>query len=207
MPGSSTWDETAVQLQKWYDHIIIPEMSQRPEPFGEWLVHDLKAVRGQPIGEKASIPLPVWIEAQGAFLLRENPRLRPRGPGIIAGQVRRAEPNWTIDLGPDPAVALVDFEGGNGPYIVPRKSLSGQPNFVQINDTASVEMLLMAHDGKLRVARSARDLADADRLKRAESWTTWLLKVNDDTLANKNRGGAPAGPGGPGGPTPPGGAP
>lgn len=195
MPPSGTWDDTWVQLQRWYDTIVIPEMGQRPEPFGEWLVHDIKAVRGQPIGQQAAVAIPVWVEAQGMFLFRENPRNRPTGPSIRPNERREADPTWRIELAPIPPVVLVDFEGGTGAYVVPTKGLDGKTQFKSINDTAGVEMLLVNADGKLRVARSGHDLADPDRQKREEGYRAWVDKVKQDTLQFKNRGGGAVAPG------------
>ena len=87
-------------------------------------------------------------------------------------------------------VLLVDFEGGDGSYVGPQKR--------SVTDKAGVEMLFLTSDGKLRVARSGRDLKDPDREKREQGWQEWLRKVEQDTLQSKNR--APGeNPGVPGG--------
>jgi hypothetical protein len=64
----------------------------------------------------------------------------------------------------------------------------------------------MTEDGKLRLARSAVDLADNERKKRVDYWTTWLEQIEAATTAAIQQGGNPfgggrgdAGPGGPGG--------
>lgn len=193
MPPPGLWDDTWVQMQKWYDY-IRPAEFPRGEPFGEWLVWDIKAVRGQYVGETAQVTLPIWSMVKDMFLFRDNPRTTRPASGVIAGSRPRSEPVWTVDLMPTPPVLLVDFEGGTGQYLGPKN----RPQ----QDVAGVEMLFLTADGKLRVARSGQDLNDPDRQKREQGWKDWLQKVNVDTLQNKNApgGGVPGAPGGgPGG--------
>jgi hypothetical protein len=201
MPNPGNWDETWVQFQRWYAD-IRPAEFPRQEPLGEWLVAEIKAHRGQFVGEAALINLPVWKMDLSMFLFRDNVRRKqPRGP--LDRSPPRSEPTWTVDLTPTPPVLLVDFEGGEGSYPAPRKGGTGT-----VRDAAEVEMLFMGSDGKLRVSRSAQDLANLDRTKREEDWNAWLQKVNVDTLMYKQQTapqqqqgvpGGPAGPGGPGG--------
>jgi hypothetical protein len=178
LPSPGLWDETWVQLQRWYS-TIRPEGLARQEPFGEWLVTDLKAFRGQYVGERASILLPLWSMEFTAFLFREPPRARP-APGVVVGTYRRPEPVWALDLMPTPPVLLVDFEGGNGQYYGPKNKT--------VPDTPGVEMLFLNSDGTLRVARSGQDMNDAERIKRETNWNQWLDKVRQDTEASKTRG-------------------
>jgi hypothetical protein len=187
MPSPGRWDHTWVQMQRWFGYIRAVEFS-RAEPFGEWLVADIAAIRGQYVGETAGVTLPVWFMSKGMFLFRDNPRRsRPAG-GVFAGSKPIAEPTWTMELMPVPPVLLVDFEGGNGQYVAPRNRPS--------TDVAGVEMLFLTADGKLIVSRSGRDINDADRVKREDEWTKWLKRVEADTIADKS--GSGAGPGAPG---------
>jgi hypothetical protein len=193
-PLAGLWDETWVQMQRWYA-FIRPEGLPRQEPFGEWLVSDLKVRRGEYIGQKESVLLPLWSMENGMFLFREPPRSRP-APSVVVGTVRRPLPTWTLDLMPTPPVLLVDFEGGSGDYFGPKNK--------QVNDAPGVEMLLLNADGSLRVERSGPDLSDADRSKRETTWLQWLEKVSQDSIAAKTRapsdgsggerGGNPRGP-------------
>jgi hypothetical protein len=191
-PLAGLWDETWVQMQRWYA-FIRPEGLPRQEPFGEWLVSDLKVHRGEYVGQREPVLLPLWSMENGMFLFREPPRARP-APSVVVGTVRRPLPTWTLDLMPTPPVLLVDFEGGSGDYFGPKNK--------QVNDAPGVEMLLLNADGSLRVERSGQDLTDADRTKRETTWMQWLEKVNQDSIAAKTRGpgdggergGAPRGP-------------
>jgi hypothetical protein len=186
MPPPGQWDKTWLQMHRWYAFIQAVEFS-RAEPFGEWLVADIQAVRGQFVGETMPVRLPVWFMAKGMFLFRDNPRRARAAGGVIAGLQPRSEPTWTLQLAPAPQVLLVDFEGGQGKYVGPKNKL--------VDDAAGVEMLFLTADGNLKVARSGRDLNDADRVQREDGWNAWLKRVADDTSADKNRGDG-TGPGG-----------
>jgi hypothetical protein len=186
---SGKWDETWMQMQKWYMH-IQPTEYRYAVPFGEWLVADIKVIRGQFVADREGVPLPLWEITKGMFLLRENAAKARPASAVLAGSAIRTEPTWTLDLAPNPSVLLVDFEGGKGTYVGPKNK--GVP------DAPGVEMLLLSADGKMRVARSGPDLTDADRVKREEGWIAWVQKVKQDSEADKNRDN-PANPGrGPG---------
>ena len=81
MPSPGLWDETWVQLQHWYAY-VSPKDEQLTSPFGEWLVADIKAIRGQKIGETAQVLLPLWSMENTAFLFRDPPRRRPSAPSV-----------------------------------------------------------------------------------------------------------------------------
>src|SRR5207253_6624502 len=152
-------------------------------------------------GETTKIKLPLWSLVAGAFQFRDSPLRAPAG---IFGPIRRAEPLWAVDFTPLPSMLLVDFEGGDGTYIVNRK---------QVIDQAEVSMLLLSDDGKLTVRRSDSDLKDPERMKREEAWKKWLDQVQADTDRFKNSGtpgnppgGLPGAPGAPANPNNPGGS-
>lgn len=189
MPAPGLWDDTWVQMQRWYTTIRAAEFP-RAEPLGEWLVADIKAVRGQNVGESMPVTLPIWNMAKGLFLFRENPRKTRPAPVGIRGGTPRSEPTWTLDLSPNPQVILVDFEGGNGQYVGPKNKAK--------DDTAGVEMLFLTQDGRLMVRRSGQDLNDADRVKREKGWNEWLQQVSSDTNADRSRDGPAGAPGSPG---------
>jgi hypothetical protein len=187
-------DETYVQMHRWFEH-ARPEGASWETPLGEWMIADLKAVRGQLIGETVRIKLPAWSMTHAMFQFRENAKSGPQRSSIYINRVSKAEPVWLVDFKPSTETLVVDFEGGNGPYVGPRRT---------VYDTAAVEMLLLTDDGKLktgRIARSDRDLVDPARDEREKKWFEWLRQVGEDTLSNRQQQpGGPAGPGGaPGG--------
>jgi hypothetical protein len=194
-------DAVYLQVQRWADY-ARPIGLPRPEPIGDWLVADIKAHRGQMVGETTKVKLPLWSMVAGAFLFRDS---QTRAPSSLFNAARpRADGMWAVDFTPLPPILLVDFEGGSGSFSANRK---------QVIDQAAVDVLLLTDDGKLIVRRSQEDLADVERKKREETWKKWIGQVQEETNKFKNTGGLgnpgggfPGGPpGAPGGP--PGGSP
>src|SRR5262249_3170273 len=157
----------------------------RPEPIGEWVVADVRAVRGQVLSDAPKVELPIWSMTKSMFLFRDNPPPR-RTPNV------RRDPrdlrSWEIDLTPLPDQLVVDFEGGDGDH----PGYKGR----KVNDRASMDVLLFGEDGKLRLFRSAADLnpdnpRSKEREHRVEVWRTWLAEVEQNTLGAKQQGGDP----------------
>jgi hypothetical protein len=86
-------------------------------------------------------------------------------------------------------VLVVDFEGGAGPHVANSKGR-------RVDDTASMDVLLMTEDGKLRLVRSTVDLANKERQDRVQYWTDWLARIEQDTQLMQNQGQNPFAPGG-----------
>jgi hypothetical protein len=185
-PGTPEADALYLQMQQWADYVRPKELPPRGEPIGDWLVADIKAYRGQMVGEMTKLKLPLWSMVAGAFVFREPPA--PRTFSILPGMQRRPEPTWTVDFTPVPQMLLVDFEGGSGTYIFNRR---------QVQDQAGVDVLMLSDDGKLFVRRSQADIADPDRRRREETWKQWLEKIQVDTDQFKNQGLLGNPPGGP----------
>jgi uncharacterized membrane protein YgcG len=187
-------DVTYLQVHRWAEY-ARPIGLPRPEPIGDWLVADIKAHRGQTVGESTKVKLPLWSMVAGSFLFRDPPRTNTGS--IFGGGRPRADGMWPVDFTPLPPMLLVDFDGGSGTFVANRK---------QINDQAAVDVLLLTDDGKLIVRRSQADLANVERQKREDTWKKWIAQVQDET--NKFRNGsnvnAPGGPGAPGSPSAPG---
>lgn len=187
-------DVTFLQIQRWAD-FVRPNGLTRAEPIGDWLVADIKAHRGQYIGEAPKVRLPLWSLVAGSFLFRDPPVART-AVSMFAPRPR-ADGQWVVDFSPQPAMLLVDFEGGTGMYTANKK---------QVIDQAEVDMLMIGDNGKVTVRRSQLDLADAERQKREDSWKKWLDQVAADTDKWRNAN-PPTGPGqgGPAGAAMPGG--
>jgi hypothetical protein len=185
-------DVTFLQVQRWTD-FVRPNGIDRVQPIGDWVVADLRCLRGQVVSELAKVRLPLWSMTAGTFLFRDPPQ---RNVGGMFSP-RRFDPLWEMDITPMPQMMLVDFEGGSGTYNVGRR---------QVIDQASLDVLLLTDDGRLLVRRSQLDLANPERQKREENWKRWLDQVLQDTIQFKNQGTIGAPPGGaPGGGQPPGG--
>jgi hypothetical protein len=194
LPPAAQADETWVQVHRWFS-MVRPRNLPRPEPIGDWVIADIHAIRGQYLGDTPRVELPTWSMTQSKFVLRDNP------PAKKPAGVRLSQKDlwsWEVDITPQPDQLVVDFEGGTGDH----KAARGR-----IPDTASMDILLMTDDGKLRVIRSAVDLADQQRKDRVEAWNNWLKQVEEDTILLKQQGTTPfggsdrggGGPGGPGG--------
>jgi hypothetical protein len=180
-------NETWLQIHRWFRD-VRPKGQTRAEPVGDWVIADIHAVRGQYLGDTPKIELPTWSMTQGKFLFRDNPPPR-RSTAPRSAKDRRS---WEIEFSPridGKEVLVVDFEGGTGQHIANSK---GKP----VEDTVSMDILLMTEDGRLRLARSTADLANDERKKRVEAWTAWLDRVEQDTQAAITQGNNPFGPGG-----------
>jgi len=197
VPTGSSANETWLQVHKWFRD-IRPRNATRSEPIGDWVIADIHAVRGQYLSDTSKIELPTWSMTQSKFLFRDTPPPPQRNVRRTAKEKR----SWDIEFSPrlnGREVLVVDFEGGQGQHIANSK---GKP----VEDTVSMDILLMTEDGKLRLARSAVDLANKERKDRVDYWTTWLEQIETATTAAIQLGGNPfgggrgdAGPGGPGG--------
>jgi uncharacterized membrane protein YgcG len=188
MPQGNNVDETYVQMQRWFD-IVHPKEGDSWN-LGEWMLADIKAIRGQYLGETVQVPAPYWSMVYGMFIQREIAKAAPRRGMFDTRPANPSSrtPTWPVEFLPKEETLVVDFEGGRGPYPGAR----GKP---PIQDEAAVEILLMTVDGKLRLARSSDDLVDEGRVKREKQWTDWIEQVKNDTLQMKNQG-QPGGPGG-----------
>jgi hypothetical protein len=185
-PTGAQADETWLQVHKWFRD-VRPKGQTRADPLGDWIIADIKAVRGQYLADSPKIELPIWIMTHSKFLFRDTPAPPQRNVRRTAKDKR----SWEIEINPrldGKEVLVVDFEGGSGDHIAAKNR--------RVQDTASMDVLLMTEDGKLRLVRSTVDLADKSRQDRVQAWTDWLQKVEQDTQQSQNSGQNPFGPGG-----------
>lgn len=178
-------DETWLQMQRWFD-FAQPKGRERmkPEPIGDWLIADIRAIRGQYVSDLPKVELPIWSMTQSLFLFRDNPPPRK----VAVKPTQKDLRSWDIDFTPKPDMLVVDFEGGTGDHVRNAKG-------AKMADICSMDVLLMTDDGKLRVVRSTVDLADEARKTRFDNWTKWLLQVQTDTTATRTQGADPFGGG------------
>src|SRR5207248_2058094 len=136
-------DETWLQVQKWFRD-IRPKGQTRAEPVGDWVIADIHAVRGQYLSDSPKVELPTWSTTKSKFVFRDQPP--PRGnPNVRRNPKDRR--SWEIEFSPrldGKEVLVVDFEGGEGKHIANSKGR-------QVDDTASMDVLLMTEDGKPRL--------------------------------------------------------
>jgi hypothetical protein len=185
-PSGAQADETWLQLHKWFRD-VRPRASTRADPIGDWIIADIKAVRGQYLADTPKIELPIWSMTQSKFLFREQASRGAAGVRRTAKDKR----SWDIEMSPridGKEVLVVDFEGGAGEHIAAKNR--------RVQDTASMDVLLMTEDGKLRLVRSTVDLANKERQDRVQYWTDWLARIEQDTQLMQNQGQNPFMPGG-----------
>jgi hypothetical protein len=161
-------DQVVLQFHRWVETTQQSKKDTEQIPVGEWAVADRVLVsRGEYIGRKVTIDLPIWKYTQNTYILpADNPKLNRKA----------GKPNTGIevDFGQDPAennMILVDFEGGRGVSAPGSKT----------TDDCAVEVLMLSPDGKLHARNSAKDIADTNRTERREA----VLKRIQDVREGK----------------------
>src|SRR6185369_15642877 len=81
----------------------------KKEPIGAWVVAEMPVGRGDFVGKKQFVKLPLWDSAKMEYQLRELPaeavRARPGGP-----KPKEQPHGWLVNFASRDV--LVDFEGG-----------------------------------------------------------------------------------------------
>ncbi len=166
-----------VQVQQWLHKVMI-ENSE--EPIGTWIVADLPVNRGEFIGRKQLITLPLWSSQKVKYILQELPKYKVFGLPPKKEQPKGVLVDFTT------STLCVDYEGGKQSRVVGDRT---------VEDEGAVEMLILRPDGSVTVRNSGVDMANADRVERLKKWDEWIKRVEEDT---KNAGqlGAPMDGGG-----------
>lgn len=146
-----------VQFQKWTER--IPVDTGKSEPAGYWVVAEVPVNRGEFVGRKQLLPLPMWSSEKVAFILQELPK-------YSVWKAREKPKGLLVDFSTE--TLMVDYEGGKERYRL------GERN---IDDVSDVEMLLLKPDGTVSVRNSGIDAANADRKAREEQWRRWLDEI------------------------------
>ncbi|MCS7269483.1 MAG: hypothetical protein NZ703_00205, partial [Gemmataceae bacterium] len=153
-------NQAVVELASWLEQVRTDSGGKR-EPVGAWVLAEIPVGRGEFIGRKHYVKLPLWSSAAQAYVLREIP---DRVISTRPGQKDAAQPKgWMVDFS-TPAI-LVDFEGG---------IFRGRVANKDINEEAATEMLILRPDGKLEVRKSSVDQNDSIRKRIAEMWNKWV---------------------------------
>jgi hypothetical protein len=169
--------EAVVQFQTWMPGVRIE--GTKKEPVGTWVVAAMPVARGEYIGHRQLIQLPLWSAGAQNYVLRElsgsarvanvrDPKHQPKG--------------WPVNFR-IPSV-LVDYTGGR---------VNKQVADRNIEDDAAEELLIIRADGKLLVRNSVADMRDPVREKRNKDWDDWLKRVKDrkEVETSGPPGGAP----------------
>lgn len=156
-----------VQVQQWLHKVMI-ENSE--EPIGTWIVADLPVNRGEFIGRKQLITLPLWSSQKVKYILQELPKYKVFGLPPKKEQPKGVLVDFTT------STVCVDYDGGKQSRVVGDRT---------VEDEGAVEMLILRPDGSVTVRNSGVDMANADRVERLKKWDEWIKRVEEDT---KNAG-------------------
>lgn len=154
-----------VQIQTWMQQILLD--GNKREPLGAWVLGEIPVNRGEFIGKKQLISLPLWSAEKVKFLLQTLPKYK-------VANAKEQPKGVLVDF--TTSMMCVDFEGGK------TKQTFGQRN---VEDESAVEMLILRPDGSIFVRNSGQDADEADRVEREKGWNDWIKRVEDDT---KNAG-------------------
>ncbi|MCI0704158.1 MAG: hypothetical protein L0241_24130 [Planctomycetia bacterium] len=170
-------NQAIVQLATWMSEVRLSDSSIKREPVGAWVVAEMPVGRGDYIGRKQFVKLPIWSSERQQYVLREV------GDKIIRGSKEVAQPKgWLVDF--SSKSVLVDFEGGRVRTKVKvtfdkdKGTLNASDNTV-VEDTAT-EMLIVRPDGKLLVRNSMADETNNDRKEVSKFWSDWLKLVEEN---------------------------
>lgn len=154
-------DRVIVQMQRWLQSVTF---SGEEERIGAWVQADVPVGRGEYIGRRTLVELPLWKAAQGKYLLS------PTTKSLVAGWPLKEVPNQPVGRPVDFRTRhmLMDFEGGRIQTKVDDRSVS---------DEAAAELLILRDDGRLEVRKEATDTEAADRKARDKTWTEWIASV------------------------------
>ncbi len=156
-------NQAVVETCTWMEQIKTGEGGKR-EPVGAWVVADFPVARGEYIGRKSYVKLPLWSSENRTYVLREIPdKVNPPKNGKESPQPR----GWLIDFSGNKAI-LVDFEGGKVQTKVSGKS---------VTEETATEMLVLRGDDRLVVKSSAMDESDPDRKDHISKWEKWVKEV------------------------------
>jgi hypothetical protein len=171
--------EPTVQFQTWMPLVRID--GSKKEPVGTWVVAAMPAARGEYIGHRQLIQLPLWSAGVQNYVLRElsgsarianvrDPKHQPKG--------------WPVNF--RTFDVLVDYAGGR---------INKQVADRNIEDDAAEELLIVRPDGMVLLRNSVADMRNPAREKRNKDWDEWLkrVKARKDAETSGPPGGVPNG--------------
>lgn len=179
-------NQAVVEICEWMMEVRTD--SGKREPVGAWVVADIPVGRGEFIGRKQYVKLPLWSSETKSYVLREITTTA----GKTSGHKELNQPRgWMVDFTASTQDILVDFEGG--------KVQTRRDNRPVMTEDVATELLVLSPNGKLTVKKSIVDDNDAFRKKITGMWTKWIAEVEKRIKsggAEENNGLAPK-PGGP----------
>ncbi len=178
-------NQAVLQVATWMEQVRTD--GTKREPVGAWVVAETPVGRGEYIGRKQFVKLPLWSAEAGQYTLREVADKVVKGKG--------AQPKgWLVDYTNNKSV-LVDFEGGRVKSRVNvRFDDKGAMTLGSrdLDEDVATEVLIVRGDGKLVVRSSLADDADPYRRGIVTEWTRWITEIE-----KRKAGGGAAGDGNP----------
>ncbi len=160
-------EQVVFQFHRWVEATQLSRKETERIPVGEWAVADRVFVaRGEYVGRKVNIDIPIWKYTQNTFILPAE----VQKPSARAGG--KVPTGIDVDFGQDPPennLILVDFEGGSRLPV---------PNSKTTDDSA-IEVLMLAPDGKLLARNSAKDTNDKERIDRRNEVLKRIQEVRE----------------------------
>ncbi|AMV23364.1 hypothetical protein VT84_03075 [Gemmata sp. SH-PL17] len=181
-------NQAVVQLSSWMEQVRA-DTGSKHEPVGSWVVTEIPVGRGEYIGRKQYIKLPLWSSESHQYQFREvaDKVIPPKN-----GKEQPQPKGWLVDF--STKSILVDFEGGRIKGRSP-VAFDEKGNVVArtrtFEEEVATEMLIVRQDGKLVVRSSQVDEGDEKRKDIAAKWSDWLKAVE----AHKGAAGTPGAPG------------
>ena len=156
-------DQAVVEMCTWMEQVRTDTGGKR-EPVGGWVVVDVPVGRGEFVGRKQYVKLPVWSSETNQYILRDvaDKILTTKVGGKDVTQPK----GWLVDF--TTKSVLVDFEGGKVKTKIGNKEV--------IEDVAT-ELLIVRDDNKLIVKSSATDEANENRKDIVGKWEAWIKTV------------------------------
>jgi hypothetical protein len=155
--------QAVVEICRWLPSVTLESGTLR-EPVGAWVVADIPVGRGEFVGRKTYVKLPLWSSETKSYILREI----SSNAGTKAGVANKYHlpKGWLVNfVTPD---ILVDFQGGRIPTRLASKN---------IVEDVETELLIVSPDGKLTVKKSHEDEKDITRKQILNVWTKWVTEV------------------------------
>jgi hypothetical protein len=166
-------NQAVVEMCHWLEQVRTD--GGKREPVGAWVVADMPVGRGQYVGRKQYIKLPLWSSEANQYVLREV------AEKVLTGKKEVPQPKgWLVDF--TTKSVLVDFEGGH----VVTRSAAGK----SVTEDVGTEMLIVLPDGRLQVKSSLADEKDPNRTTITGDWDKWVKDVEKRKSPTEGKNGS-----------------
>jgi hypothetical protein len=166
--------QAVIEMCRWLPEVKLD--GGKREPVGAWVVADMPVGRGEYVGRKTYVKLPLWSSETKSYILRDISQLAGKKEELK----QHLPKGWLVNF--TTSDILVDFQGGKVQTRTPSKV---------ITEDVATEMLIVSDDGSLAVKRSLVDEADGTRRGISSIWTKWVADVEKRKEEAKSGGNDP----------------